>query len=398
MDNLHQQAVQKLDAIASCILLPENTLYDIGIKYGRGGTALFFFLYYRFTGHQKYYDQGEAILEEIFGSVNEGFARGLIADQYAELGKLIELLNATGMYPCDTNELLEGIDVLQQQHFETSRLTGDYDITTGALAAGHYFLVRYRSSPGFKEQLAAMVHWLGEIAIRRNDMAFWRSRLFEDERIYPGHIHGVGSVVVFLVKVYNADIARTECRKLIREAVNFILSVQQQDSANFFPIVLDLPPDKRPPSPLRTSMEWCYGDLGVVYSLLLASDVLRDGRLRAQCVQMVNHLVTIKNNSDEVADGGLAHGAAGAWYMFFRLHSLLNDEQCYKAAEYWLNETFRYYNHEDALASLHYKAKYDIGLPPASDIGFMSGITGMGIQYMICLNNEMDVIRELLYT
>ncbi len=96
------------------------------------------------------------------------------------------------------------------------------------------------------------------------------------ENIYDfGLAHGMARDIIFPGKCYKAGIMQEQCKQLIDGLVEFFMNNIQpatDEPASFFPNSIVVKHYKTGEQQVQLSrVAWCYGDLGILHTLLLIS-------------------------------------------------------------------------------------------------------------------------------
>src|SRR4029077_2078430 len=160
------------------------------------------------------------------------------------------------------------------EHLGLTPWRGQYDLISGLVGFGVYALERL-PRPGGRESLERTVARLGEIAERpAAGQVTWRTGPellidrelvnFPDGNFNLGVAHGVPGVIGVLARACAAGV---DGRELLDGAVAWLLAqkLPPEESAAFS---YNIAPGVEPRAP---RLAWCYGDLGIAASLLMAA-------------------------------------------------------------------------------------------------------------------------------
>lgn len=351
-----------------------NPSYEAGLL----GLSLFYCYFARFTHDDNYFDVAEGFLRRSLSLIQGGGYGKLhradsIDNHLSNAGRFLEFCKQCEYVDLDTNEMLGDVDQTLAKLMLNKAAIGDFDLTSGALAAGYYFLSRLGSQPHLAEHLEILT---GELYRRAcQDEAgdlYWVSPMFEN-RIYLGISHGSAMVVSFLANVYDANIARKEIREILPRAISFLLKQRTSRPLMWFPIMCNERFEAK-------HFCLCYGDLGVGYALLRASTVLADKNLSAIANEILDSCLKRRIEDNYTLDASIVYGASGLAATFEKIHSITNDRRFKDAAGYWLDGIPRYAVHSNGLVGFRSILKTQNNTLWNSSFGW--GIAGIGISLM----------------
>jgi hypothetical protein len=198
---------------------------------------------------------------------------------------------------------------------------------------------------GARECLEQVIMRLDELAERTEHGITWRTpaellvpweRAEAPDGYYNlGVAHGVPGVLAMLALSAAAGVAQRRARALADGAAEWLLSQRlPEDEASVFQYWIAPGQD---PTPAR--LGWCYGDLGVAATLLVAARALGVGYLEGEALALARRAAARSPDACGVEDACLCHGAAGLGHLFNRMHQATGDPALATAARYWLERT-----------------------------------------------------------
>jgi lantibiotic modifying enzyme len=246
----------------------------------------------------------------------------------------------------EVDDLLNQVDELLVTALSQPDWNEHYDLISGLVGIGVYGLVRGKTGLGslvVERVISQLERW----AEKTDGVAKWRTpaRLLPHEhdrsRYQQGEhnlgvAHGIPGVVGLLANVCHVSPSEAN-RLLLRQAVDYLLSVETSDCESAYSYNAEEPKESR--------LAWCYGDPGVAYCLLQAAIALRDSALKDRAIAiLVKCADRGARDQGGVVDAGLCHGSAGLMLIFERAHQITKLERFSEAARYWRERTlnFRY--------------------------------------------------------
>ncbi|GEM66220.1 hypothetical protein SF1_42020 [Sphingobacterium faecium NBRC 15299] len=353
-----------------------------GLYDGDIGISLFLIQYLEYNAEN--IDEVEAIIGDLItrfmGSFDSySFCSGLSGVLY-----LFEILKEQNLLEIDTNDIIEQLDKYLSNNLQSELEKRNYDFMHGALGVGLFYL-----KIGKIEEIQKIVNYLYETAIYddKSDGYKWNSNISGEIGINISLSHGISSIVIFLSQVIQKKIAANTASKLLRGAVNFLLS-QELDSkqyGSYFPY-------RSIEEKSKSRLSWCYGDLGVAIALFKASFELNDSVLRRKALFVLEE--STKRNmltEDNIIEGGICHGTAGIAMIYNRMFLETKNEIFLDASIYWLTETLNFSKFDKGLAG--YLTNYNKEWH--QDISLLTGIVGIGIVFLSYLKEDKQYWDEI---
>ena len=269
------------------------------------------------------------------------------------------------------------------EHLRLTPWKGQYDLISGLVGFGVYALERL-PLPGGRECLESTVARLGEIAERQaGGLITWRTGpelMIERELVnFPegnynlGVAHGVPGVIGVLARACAAGV---DARELLDGAVAWLLAqkLAAGESAAF--------PYSVAPGiePRATRLAWCYGDLGIAATLLMAARAVGEPEWEREAVAIARDTAGRDVEKSGVVDAGICHGAVGAAHLYNRLYQATGDPGLRAAALGWIERTQAYRQPGEGIGGYR---MWIVGegeeLDWRTDPGFLTGSAGVGL-------------------
>jgi lantibiotic modifying enzyme len=362
---------------------------------GQAGIVLLQAMLYQGTKNEDYKKLIQDGLDHITGIIETAerpistYCSGL-----AGLGWLIIYLNRNKIIDIDADEYLEELDELLDVEVDRMLYTKNFDILHGAMGLGMYFIKRNKENSVIKiirALIADKQEMNPGIAWSRFD-AYARK-----EYIYDfGLAHGMAGILYFLGKCYKAGIMQKECKELIDGCVEFFMNnIQPENDApgSFFPnSILAKQYGTNEQQAQMSRVAWCYGDLGILHTLLLISIWLEDEMLNDKVLTMLLKVAKRRSVPESmIKDAGFCHGTVGNCYLFKNIYNLSGNTVFLETADYWLKQTLHFCRNEPSSVCGYLFFKGDKGWTPQTDI--LSGLGGIGIvlaDYTYAINSDWN--------
>lgn len=379
------------------ILISQKEAYEKrqGLMGGKSGIAIFFMYYGKLVGRQEPYDFGLELISEVFDVICNGFNFHTHAGGLAGIGTVLTLLTEADLLDADLNEILNGLDEFLYTLMISEIRNGNYDFLHGAVGLGFYFLKRKTTSS--KKYLTEFVKELNKIAIKDEEGIRWLSVLDHKKQTKGFNIslsHGLGSIIVFLSKLYSEGVEKEKVSELLNGSVKYLLN-QQQDVSTYNSIFPSLV-SKDEPS-IYSRLAWCYGDLGIGTALYVAGLNANNEDWKEKGIDVVLHSTNRREKKvTGVVDAGICHGAAGNAHIYNRMYNYTHRNEFQEAAKYWFDQTLLMAKYNDGLAGFKAWKNPELG-GLQKEYGLLEGISGIGLTLISAISNIDPKWDECLF-
>jgi len=222
----------------------------------------------------------------------------------------------------------------------------DYDLITGLVGIGLYGLERMPNPLGCRiVKLAAdrivtlSKTWnIGVTWKTPPDLLALHMREQAPAGLYNlGLAHGIPGIIGFLGQAAGHRLLTEDGCSALERGVDWLLAQKSKlPTGLFFPHWVLGDGDS---AETTSRVAWCYGDLGVAASLLVAARCYDRDDWRHEAISIARNCARIPIESTGVVDHGLCHGSAGVAHVFNRMAQLSGDEILRNAAVFWLTRT-----------------------------------------------------------
>ena len=240
-------------------------------------------------------------------------------------------------------------------------------------------------------------------AIKNDAGIYWND--FENRHLANlGLAHGIPSIIMFLVKYFDHCHEKRSIHNLVLEACKWILSIKHSDGISQFGTTYGDGIDSK-----DSRLAWCYGDLGIALTLILAGQKINNAELiksgvgigEYSCNRLVDMSFVDTNDSGDL-DITFCHGTSGISYMYLRLFELTMYPKFKTSASYWLNITLDSLERRlDFHSKNGFNPKEINGqMVMAEELGVLNGLAGVGLVLKSFLNDRsypwdlMFLLRE----
>jgi lantibiotic modifying enzyme len=275
----------------------------------------------------------------------------------------------------------EEVAAAMVEHVGLTPWQGHYDLISGLVGFGVFALERL-PRPGGEECLRGVVARLTELAEHGPQGATWLTTPSMmpdlDGETLPGKsynlgvAHGVPGVIALLGLAQQAGV---ECRPLLDGAVEWLLAQKLPPGSESLFGYNVTPGAVSGPSRLA----WCYGDLGIAASLMVAARAVGQRAWEAAALEIAHRTAERSFKEASVVDAGVCHGAAGVAHLFNRLHQATGDPGLAEAARRWIDEILALRRGEGIGGFQAWAPDENRELGWRAEPGFLTGASGIGL-------------------
>jgi len=395
MESLNDRIKVKLDQIAECIFqrIQEPLPDPIGGLYGgEWGNLLFLCYYAKYKNDQQILEMAEAYTERLLTHSSLDKLSHTFCDGYAGILYLLQFLKEQELLEVDMEDVEQLLESYIIDRMRYDFRIGNYDFLHGALGCGYYFLKKNKDLQPVYE----LIDFLYNTAEKdmRTQCFKWKSLVHYEEGTLGYNIalsHGMASIVLFLTHAFEKGITNEKTAELLSSTINYILSqeVDIQKYGCYFP---HQSLENTGYVPQKTRLGWCYGDLGVAYSLWVAEKATGQEEWRQKGLNILLHAAQRRGLVDNlVVDAGLCHGTSGITMVFKKMYLSTYQTLFLDATEYWLRQSLEIASFADGLAG--YKAY--ILKEWIADHSLLTGIAGIGVVYISYLMKNQQAWDQL---
>ena len=263
---------------------------------------------------------------------------------------------------------------------------GLYDFVSGLAGVGVYGLARLQAPSG-RKCVELAVAQLRDWSEPGDPGLTWYTppELIPPsarERVPQGYYnvglaHGVPGVIAVLAYAHRAGVAPDETAALIEGAVEWVLAQALPGGGRAtWPYFVGPGVEPRP-----ARLAWCYGDPGVIVSLLVAADALGRPEWEQEASAALERALARPPGASDVQGASLCHGAMGLAHLWNRMWQRTRSQTLRDAVEYWTTVALDLRAHPDGLAG------YSVWDPASEDEeggdvqgpGLLAGIAGIAL-------------------
>lgn len=314
----------------------ERDFQLIGLLSGRGGVTLCQAVLYQVSGNVKFLSEIHRNCESIIDDLNKSQEISVnYCNGVAGIGWLFLILEKFDLFPFDPKEIYDEIDDILDESLNDFLVKNDYDILHHALGLGLYFLKR-----GKFNEIGKILNMLEASADKEdNELKWLRFDKYNDNiPLYDfGLAHGIAGILYFVGKLYSQNVEKERSLKLIEGIVAFYLNNAQVTSEyiSFYPQYI-LRNEYENKQAGYSRVGWCYGDLGICYTLFQVALWINDDILKEKVLKMLINISKRRGiRETSVSDPSLCHGSGGNGLIFLKLFKKTRIKEFQEAVEYY---------------------------------------------------------------
>ncbi len=393
--NLQSEVEENLKLIANKLKdVYQNK--NIGLLSGNSGIALFLFYYAKHIQSNKYYQIAMDVVDDIFNKVESSKVYNTYCNGIIGFAWFLEHICTNNFVEYDNTSFIEEIDSFIAKTTIDELHNENLDFIHGSVGGLLYLTKRYSNNPkpDLLKAILKYVNILNKTKVLPIDEQEGR------KNINLGMAHGIPAILIILCKIYNLGLNKEETKKLIHYYVEYIISNEmiKSDYKCIFPSNINSTDGNMTPS----RMAWCYGDLGIAYSLLSASKIIKDKKYLSLFDHIIDNSLKrindIRNPYEYVKDAMFCHGTSGIAHMFLRMSFSTKKQDCYNISKYWLNETLKFSRTSSMNIQIDNYKSYnpELNSMKENDFSLLGGITGIGLSLLSFVSDEEPKWDECL--
>ena len=379
---------------------PEYESQDlIGLYDGRAGTL---FLQYMIYDYNKDPDIKTELIKNITILIeklsNSEVLHGELSTGLAGIGYVFDIINQDPDLDIDLSDFLDEVDEALIDVVKNFIKNKNYDILHGMLGLGLYFLRR-----GDFSVIETIIEELHNSSIKKDNCIAWNR--YDDfmikENIYDfGLAHGISGIIYFLGKCYKNEIQKDLCKTLINGSIAFLEENEQNFKKNgaYYPNKLICSQyDFGKKEEQFSRFAWCYGDLGILNTLLLVATWTGDTQLKKRCIdKLIMNSSRTSVAETSIEDSGFCHGTSGVSLIYKNCYDLTKNSHFLKTSLFWLQQTFIYECHDFSESSCGHLFVLERD-KKQKDISLLAGLGGVLLSYLSYLNAEKNIWKEFFF-
>lgn len=357
--------ITKLDTSGS-----ENGLFS-----GAAGLSLFYFYASRYYKDESLYNMGYELLENCISDCSSDLLA--YCDGLAGINWTLAHLKKYDFIDIDLDYVILESDELLYKSLDCDFKVNNIDFLYGMVGKAIYFTERL--SKDSIEYTSKIIDHLYLTANRSTpNCFFWDSYSHQIDRYIQdlGLSHGISSIIMLTLKTCLLNINRKKSEEIAKKAINFLISNSEEGYISKFPSLVDHSNEF-----IESRLAWCYGDLGIALTMYRAGVTFNNRSYIDFSSRILTHSMRRRNGkTTRLNDILICHGTTGVFLMFHRLYYETKNFELLLTSEFWLRQSL-------SLASPIYQQQSNRNWTPYKDIGILTGASGVGLAYLMYLND-----------
>jgi len=369
MNNL---AEKQLDIIAREIFsyaMSDSKKQLIGLYDGDFGILLFMYYYSKYSNNKDYISITDYFSTKIIDNFEQRVSNHTYATGLSGILYTCNFLKRNNFVDIELDPVISSLEKYIIDGIRFDIQNNKYDFLHGALGGGFYF-IRENINHEVLNDLLEFLYRSAEID-KTNDIIKWKSTLGISNTIgYNVCLsHGISSIIIFIAKFINHYKNNTKAHYILNGAVNYILSqeINHKEYGSFFP-------NQSKANISKSRLAWCYGDLGVAYSLWKAGLIIGNDKWKTKgldiLVQTTNRTVL---QDESVGEASICHGTSGI-AMFNNSIYKKTKLDCFKQSrDFWIDQTIEFLVNK---------------IGKNRDYSLLTGISGIGLVLLSYISDD----------
>lgn len=308
-------------------------------------------------------------------SVSSSFSNGL-----AGFGFCLDYIQKNKLSNFDLEDLLTEIDKTVEVGIKQCVERNNLDLLHGALGIGCYLISRKHN----EKIIDYLINVLEKKSIKKGNEIKWQryDEYRSKQYVYDfGLAHGNAGILYFLGKAYKNGINKNQCYSLINGVISFYKNNLQDPnkSGSYFPNFKGVENYEGGAKESYSRLAWCYGDLGIFYTINLVSKWISNEKLEKFSVQgLIQTAKRMDFQNTSVEDPYFCHGTSGISYIYSKMYLKTGKRVFKDASKYWLKETFSYSSHENKISANYFsKSTTPLELEKNNSLCLLDGLGGI---------------------
>lgn len=203
----------------------------------------------------------------------------------------------------------------------------NYDLNYGLIGAGLYYLLLSEIYPVYESKLCKIVSGLFDLSIDSDTDVKWCRENDSSVFFDWGLLHGIPSIISFLLICFRSHTLLDKYEFVMEKSLMSILNsinLEMKDFSCFHMTSCNSFSKFK----FRSRLGYCYGDLGIINTLLLANKCLKEESYLFWSKYMMNKLLDrLDVYNKEVSDPYFCHGISGIYKLLKNINSVLKNNR-----------------------------------------------------------------------
>jgi hypothetical protein len=384
------ETIRGIESILDVELAQYN---DFSFLNGKSGISLFYAYWGMLLKDQKRLKKSCSIMMECLESVENKNYSGSFGNGVAGILFSYQLLMNEGILN-GPKSFLRKFDKIMIDECIYLIENGNYDLFYGGLGIAAYLFERNEMTNQNKK-IVWIYQALKKISIESEYGLGWLNypsgfdkEVSSIDREYDlGFAHGMPSIISFFSVLIKNKIITSKVE--LTKSISFILNtLNRAANPTSFPYFInqDLISNRHDGV---SRFAYCYGDLGVSYSLSQALKVVDDKKLVSDINLIISKLTKRSVNDSGANDAGFCHGLSGIYHVLSKISEMCMDTKIQDTLPIWLEELLSMKRGTSKLGRFEYN-KYDAESKQyyfKREINILEGYSGIGLVLISSISN-----------
>lgn len=280
----------------------------------------------------------------------------------------------------------------------------NYDTIQGLSGILNYMLINDLNKTCFMKQIKDILRYFVKLSKKYNykkfDVPYWhisaKNLFLQEERdIFPdgvinlGVSHGISGPLIVMSKAFNSNIQVSGLREAILSISELLTSNLDTKHKNW-PSMIDIRKLNNKKTIFEDSRDaWCYGRPGVAYSLLKASQALKNKKILNIACETMEAAI---DSEIGLISPTFCHGYIGVSYIYKKFYENTKIEAFNLESKRLMNETISFYDEKLPFGFPNWEHNTNDQnqqeMKMINTIGILDGVTGVLLPILSMLGNK----------
>jgi hypothetical protein len=318
------------------------------------------------------------LIDNMFNNLDQNDLFQSLGTGWAGIGWFFNHVNQNNLLKIDSNTVINKLDLILINSIDSYK--NNIDFIHGLAGLLWYFVDRKDPDKIYVDKILPLIFDKIEVIDNGYKSINFYNPLTEEYGLNIGLSHGLASILVIFSRIYELKLSIIDLKPLISNFINFILSNENTNNLLISSFPNNVGEDNK-----NSRLAWCYGDLGICYSLYYSCKIIGNESGTKKVKELLSKTIKrVDVFTTGVQDGSFCHGSFGIAYMYFYMSKLTEDQQLYNSAIFWLEDGLSRMNFEQGYCG--YMKKYkEIYI---NDAGIIEGLSGVLLVLQSFSNNN----------
>ena len=246
-------------------------------------------------------------------------------------GVLYSLLSVKDIVEVDLPDMEDFDNVIWGQ-VNLAFCTGNYDLQSGLLGFGLYYLKQAELDERYKDRVRDICRMICNLFIVQQDKITLPYRLeehpfFVNDALWTnnGFLHGVNSIIAFFLICIHSGVYDPQIIELTLRLLNLEMSLFDEQMMSYPMAYMYGPNDEMILDKRETKLHYCTGDFGIILNFKNAYSILGDPSYLRTAKESYKRIIRRLQKGETTGALCFCHGKATLVYFTERLRTLLDN-------------------------------------------------------------------------